>query len=208
LQKATVPEPKPDPAHVRIAKLEKELEELRKPSLISSRSVQSPPPASRVDNQTSLVFMVQESRVPETPERVEKPRLQGAEIIEQVRQTPPYMLARGELAPRASTFMITELSRVPDAMPRPANPTPRTSLEPDTIPANSRHCRRQYETYHTPDIFAFHSRFVPASCRPDSGKDPPFYDTFPSYSFALVYLCLVFPLFLFYFRFRVQKDIF
>jgi hypothetical protein len=110
LQKATVPEPKPDLAHVCIAKLEKELEELCKPSLVSPRSVQSPPPASRVDNQTSPVFMVH-----------------GAEIIEQVRQTPPYMLARGELALRASTFMITEPSRVPDAMPHPANPAPQTS---------------------------------------------------------------------------------
>jgi hypothetical protein len=113
LQKATVPEPKPDPAHVHITHLESKLEELHKlpvPSPVASSSVQSPPPTPHVINQTSSAFTVQESKVPKTPERVEKPRLQAAKIIEQVRQTPSYMLARGELAPRASTFMITEQS--------------------------------------------------------------------------------------------------
>jgi hypothetical protein len=173
LQKATVPEPKPDPAPVRIAKLEKELEELRKPSLVSSSSVQSPPPAPLIVNQTSPVFMVQESSIPETSEQVEKPRLQGAEIIEQVRQTPLYMLARGELALRASAFMITEPSRVPNDIPHPCKSSP-SSQEPNTIPAYSRHFRCQYETHHAPAIFTFHSRFMPISCRPDSGKEPPF----------------------------------
>jgi hypothetical protein len=177
LQKAMVPEPKPDPTHVRIAKLERKLEELCKPpgpSPVASSSVQSPPPVPHVINQTSSAFTVQESRVPEAPQRVEKPRLQAAEITEQVRQTPSYMLARGELAPRASTFMITEQSRILDDILRLAKPASRTSQAPATIPAHCRHFRRQYENHHAPDIFAFHSCFVPASCRPDSGKDPPF----------------------------------
>jgi hypothetical protein len=186
LQKAPVPEPNPDPAGVRIAKLQRELDELLKPAVSSpvpSHLLQTPTPAPYAAfkaSQTSQDSTASRSGVPETPKTSEKPRVEPAEFHEHVYKTPSYLLARGELARRASTFMIAERSppdrESPDINPPPAALISCISPTFAHIYDTSAHpCQfvPLFSTQYTSETFGFYSRFTHARSRPSSGKDPP-----------------------------------